>query len=479
MKMKYEPQQPLYDTQRAALEKLGGKPVAALLMAMRTGKSPTVMADFGALELEGRCNDLLVIAPGGVYRTWVRVIEEHGSNDLKGRLKVFVWETGNKTVKYRGQLKEFLAFNGPRCLLMNVEALSLTGEARATAIAFLSARKSMCVIDESTAIKSPTSKRSKFIVQELAPYADFRRILSGLPTPRSPLDLFAQFAFLDWRIIGHRSFFTFRNRYAVLKPQWFGGRRVDTIVGYQNQDELRGLIEPYSYRVEFRPRVPSTYSIREVALTPEQRKAYDEIRNFATTQLASESHVTATVVIAQLMKMHQVLCGHVKDELGVEHEIPEHRTGELLALLEDYSGKAIIWCSYDRDVRKVAAALEKEYGEGSVARFWGGNVSTRESEEFSFKSSSLCRFMVATPDAGRFGRTWDNADLVVFYSSRNDLDHREQAEARPLGVGKSRSVDYVDLIAPDTVETKILEALRNKWDLAARITGDGWRQWVI
>jgi hypothetical protein len=87
--------------------------------------------------------------------------------------------------------------------------------------------------------------------------------------------------------------------------------------------------------------------------------------------------------------------------------------------------------------------------------------------------------MVATPDAGRYGQRWDVADLNIYYSCRNDLDLREQSEQRVLGVDKDRGVDNVDLIVPDTVDEVILKALRNKIDLAAVITGDNWREWVV
>jgi hypothetical protein len=80
--------------------------------------------------------------------------------------------------------------------------------------------------------------------------------------------------------------------------------------------ELQKLIAPHSYRVEFRPKVPTSYTIREVEMTQQQAKAYAEMKEFATTMLANEAHVTATVVIAQIMKLHQILCGHVKDETG-------------------------------------------------------------------------------------------------------------------------------------------------------------------
>jgi SNF2 family DNA or RNA helicase len=309
-----------------------------------------------------------------------------------------------------------------------------------------------------------------------------RRILSGLVAPQSPLDLFSQFQFLDPRILGFTSFYAFRARYAILKRQVFGGRAFDMVVGYRDEDELAERIAPHSYRVRLEDChdvMDDLYVTREVELTPEQRRAYSELKEFATTALSAEVHVTATIALTQVLRLHQVLCGHVKDESGQVHEVPENRTKELVALLEDYDGKAIVWCSYDADVRRVVSVLEREHGKGSVARFWGGNIATREDEERQFLSDPNCRFMVATPSAGGKGRTWLVADLVVYYSNTSNLEHRLQSEERPKGVGKSTPITYVDLIAPGTVDGKILKALRAKIDVASTLQGDGWREWVV
>jgi hypothetical protein len=200
------------------------------------------------------------------------------------------------------------------------------------------------------------------------------------------------------------------------------------------------------------------------------------------------------MVVTQMLRMHQVLCGHVPTETGEVREIPEKKTSELLELLDDYAGKAVIWASYDADIRKIAEAIANEYDSKTtvverrvppifpndvVARFWGGNASTREEEERRFKTDPRCRFMIATPDAGGWGRTWDVADLVVYYSSRDNLEHREQSEQRVQGVDKKKQVDYIDLIAPRTIEKKILDALRRKMNLAATIIGDDWREWIV
>ena len=480
--MMYQPRLEPWSHQQKALAKMEGRSAFALLCAMRTGKTKICYDDFGRLELAGEIDDLLVIAPAGVYKTWETAAQEHLSDDLQKRSLIHTWKAGALARDDR-LLEQFLEENvRPRILLVNVEALSSVDRARDLCIKFLGQRRSMMAIDESATLKNWKAKRTKFVIKHLAPLAKVRRILSGLPTPRSPLDLYAQFEILDKNILGFSSYVAFMKRYAIMRPMVFGGRRIEIVDRYVNVDELKAKIEPHSYRVMLEDCYdlpPKMYSKREVRLTPEQKKAYREIKDFATTMLASGEHVTATIVIAQILRMHQVLCGHVGTEGGKAVEIPELRTAELLSLLEEYDGKAIIWASFDLDVRRISGKLEKEYGEGSVARFWGGNRGSREDEEKRFLTDPQCRFMVATAAAGGRGRTWTCADLVIYYSNSYDLEHRAQSEERAQGVNKTQSVAYVDLCVPGTVDEKIIEALRKKIDMAAVITGDNYMKWLI
>jgi len=496
--MKYQTKVRPYPHQEKALERMNGRNSFGLLMAMRTGKTKVLLDNFGQLELDGKVKDLLVIAPAGVYRTWETAIKDHVSDDLQKRLSIYTWSSaGSETQSEKLRRLTFVEATGPRVLLMNVEALSSVERARKFCLDFLDApNKAMIAIDESTCCKSHKAKRTKFIINELGKRATYRRILSGLPTPRSPLDLYCQFEFLDPNILGFRSYWAFRATCAITKKIPVGGRSIEVIVGYRQPvvEMLQQRIEPHSFRVPFRPNIPSTYTIREVRMTEEQQRIYSEIKNFATAQLEQDSHVTATVVIAQILRLHQVLCGHVRNEQGQLYEIPELRTAELLELLDDYTGKAIIWCSYDHSINKVCKALAQEYPAQDhfgrplatqpwphphIARFWGGNIATREQEEKRFLTEPNCRFMVSTPAAGGRGRTWSNADLVVYYSSTNDLEHRDQSEQRAQGMDKKKQVDYIDLIATGTVETKILQALRRKINMAATITGDQWKEWIV
>ena len=487
-----------YAHQQEALDKMRGMEAFALFMEMRTGKTKVTIDDYGRMELAGKARHLLVIAPGGVYRTWEGALQDHLSADLKKRLVVFVWETGMGAKKKRA-FEAFLEMaenpDGPPCaLLINIEAVTRVKYAGDSVVRFARSAPNVTAIDESTIIGNDSSQTTKFINGKLAHHCTYRRILSGLPNPTNPMSLYSQLEFLDWRILGNRSFFSFRSRYAVMKDmvvdvkrddagnELDAGRKIKVITGYRDLDHLRRKIAPYSYRKllsECYDLPPKMYSIREVKLTEEQERLYSEMKLFFTTQLSTGQYVTASVVIAQMIRLHQILCGHTRDEEGNWHEISENRTSELLALLEEFTGKAIIWCSYDNDVQKVVRVLEKRYGAGVAARFWGGNRSTREEEEARFLGDPECRFMVATAAAGGRGRTWMNASLVVYYSCLNNLDHRAQSEERAQGIGKTESVGYIDLVAPGTVEEKFLQAIRNKIDLAAVVHGDAWREWVV
>jgi SNF2 family DNA or RNA helicase len=524
----YKPSRKPWKHQAEALRRLEGRTAFALLMAMRTGKSKVAIDDYGRLELAGETDDILIIAPAGVYKTWIKELKDHASADLISRLHIHAWsakDTGKNAMRLFSQ---FMGDKSqPRALLVNIEAISAVKRARELVIDFLKSRRVYTIVDESTTIKNHSSQRSKFVVEKIGPLASHRRILSGLPTPRSPLDIYQQFEFLQPGSLGHPTFNTFKARYAIeekvcmLPNSMLAGRlekkigktihfngigtlqvkdlkradlmremdrykiwypAVPIIKGYRNEEELRDKIAPLSYRVrldECYDLPPKMYSIREVALTPEQLRVYTDIKEKATAELASMTHVTALNVISRILRCHQVLCGHVGDENGVIQEIEENRTASLLELLEETSGKVIIWCSYDYNIRQVSRTLMKEYGEESVARFWGGNISVREAEEKRFREDPKCRFMVATPHAGGRGRLWVVADLVVYYSNTDNLEHRDQSEERAQGIDKVNSVAYVDLMTPGTVDEKIIRALRRKIDMATTITGDDWREWLI
>jgi SNF2 family DNA or RNA helicase len=467
--------------------------VFAWLMEMGTGKTYVNLIEWQVRVEANDMDTLVVVAPAGSYRNWYldksddqkSELNAHLDPGLRRSMLVAGWRAGGGNAEQREQLRRVIgAKKGrPRALFVNVEALSREDSPAFEAISAVAGPRTMMTIDESTTIKSYDAMRAKECVR-LGQMMGARRIMSGLVAPNSPLDLFMQFSFLDWRILGHESWANFQARYAIIVKQQFPGRRWPTKVvkGYRNVGELKELIAPYSYRVlkeDCLDLQPKVYQPREVELTKEQRRIYQEIKEFATSQLGDDAHVTATAVIVQLIRMHQVVCGHVVDEDGKMHDVPSNRVDAILEVLGEHRGKAIIWCTYHQELRKIVAALEKEFGLGSTAQFHGGNMRTRGEDEQRFLGDPDCKFMVATQSAGGRGNTWVNADLAIYAANSYNLEMRQQSEDRNHRKGQKNSVTYVDLIARGTVEEKIVRALRQKIDIATAITGENYREWLI
>jgi hypothetical protein len=492
-----------------------GKRLFAYLCEMGTGKTKMVLDEWGERVLAGTVHDLLVIAPAGSYRNWdldkgieaPSELRKHFDPDLFRATRSAAWVSGAGKVA-REHLKRFLdspsrpgtpsytaksPYGRPRVFIVNIEALSGTEEAIKACTAFLSApgRKAMIVVDESTAIKNDRALRTRTVIK-LKDMGDLRRIMTGLISPRSPLDLFSQFEFLDWRILGHESIYTFKRRYCVLEQmQIYAGldkkgkpkyRKFDQIVGYRNLPELQEKIAPYSYRVlksECLDLPPKIYLRREVQLTDVQKRLYNDLVLFSTAELKAAVHITTTMVITKILRLHQLVCGHTVDEEGSTHDVESNRIKALLETLEEHQGKAIIWINYRHEIEKVVSTLEKEYGKGCVSQFHGGNKASRGKEESEFLSNPQRRFMVATQSAGGRGNTWVVANLVVYFSNSYDLELRMQSEDRSHRDGLTHSVTYVDLVAPRTIDEKIQKALRKKLDMATLISGEGYREWII
>lgn len=482
--------------------------VFALLMDMGTGKSKVIVDEFGERADANDVSDLLLFAPAGCYANWFAdrgdldpsEFKKHMDPEFFERLVFAPWISGgNKGSKIRIEnvLKER---DRPRALIVNIEALSTVATAREAIEEFVATSRHgvIVAIDESTTIKEKKASRTRVLTQiGLLDNIAAKRIMSGLVSPNSPLDLFAQFNFLDWRILGFQTFVGFRARYAYLrdyKHTFFDKRSMrereittKIVSGFKNIEEIHGKIDSWSYRVlkeDCLDLPEKEYVSRDVELTDDQRRHYNELKEFATSQLAEEAYVTATMVLALRTRLDQVLCGFTVDETGHLHEIKERRTDALVEFLSDFNGKAIIWTTHDYSIHKITKRLREEFGPRSAAQFWGGNRSIRHLEEARFKGDPDCRFIVATQSAGGRGNTWVQGGVSCYYNNSDNLEHRMQSEDRthreglmgPTGAGFAL---YCDFIARGTIDDNKVKNLRKKLDLATLVTGENYRSWLI
>ena len=365
--------------------------------------------------------------------------------------------------------------------LMNVEALS-TKRGLEAADKFLLTHRSMLAVDESTTIKSRTAQRTKNLIR-IGKNAPYRRILTGSPVTKSPLDLYTQCEFLEHYALGQGSFWTFQNRYAKMVRRTMGAHSFNQIVGYQNLDELNGMIEGFSYRVrkeECLDLPDKVYTRRTVELTPEQKKLYQQMKTMALAIIEGDDGglISAPTVLTQILRLQQVCSGFAKFEDGRIVEVPSNKLPELMSVLEETDGKVIIWGNFTHDLHIIQKAIAKEYGEESVALFYG-NTSADERqpivEKFQDPDSEL-RFFVGQPRTGGYGLTLTEAKTVIYYSNGYDLEVRLQSEDSCLLTNK---VTYVDIVTEKTVDEKVLRALRSKIDISSRVLAEGYKEWII
>ena len=476
--MKYKFKTKPYAHQTTALEKSWNKKVFAYFMEMGTGKTKVAIDNMAMLYDNGKINGALIIAPKGVYKNWYsQEIPTHLANHIKP--KTVLWQA---TINQKQQkLLDTLFETGHdfHILVMNVEAFS-TKKGVDFAARFLNSHNTFMVIDESTTIKNPGAKRTKNIVA-LGKYAKYRRIMTGSPVTKSPLDLYKQCEFLDEYLLDHSSYYTFRTRYAVMRKANFNGRSVEIVVGYKNLGELSDKLKPFSYRVlkdDCLDLPKKTFMKRVITLSAEQQKIYKQMKEMALAQLNGKLLTTANA-LSQLMRLHQITCGHFKANDGSTQTIKNNRLNELSELLEEVEGKAIIWAHYQYDVQTVIDAIKKEYGDDSVVDYYGKTPNEERQDNIKkFQSDPRCRFLVGTPSTGGYGLTLTAASTMIYYSNGYDLEKRQQSEARIDRIGQEKPMTYIDIICEDTVDERIVKALRKKINIATEIMGEQLKDWI-
>ncbi len=467
-----------YAHQITALEKSWNKKVFAYFMEMGTGKTKVAIDNMAMLYDNGKINGALIIAPKGVYKNWYsQEIPDHLATHIKP--KTVLWQAliNQKQQKLLDTLFEpGLDFH---ILVMNVEAFS-TKKGVDFAARFLNSHNTFMVIDESTTIKNPGAKRTKNIVA-LGKYAKYRRIMTGSPVTKSPLDLYKQCEFLDEYLLDHSSYYTFRTRYAVMRKANFNGRSVEIVVGYKNLGELSDKLKPFSYRVlkdDCLDLPKKTFMKRVITLSAEQEKVYKQMKQMALAQLNGKLLTTANA-LSQLMRLHQITCGHFKANDGSTQVLKNNRLNELSELLEEVEGKAIIWAHYQYDVQTILDAIKKEYGEEAVVDYYGKTPNEERQDNIQkFQSDPRCRFLVGTPSTGGYGLTLTAASTMIYYSNGYDLEKRQQSEARIDRIGQEKPMTYIDIICEDTVDERIVKALRKKINIATEIMGEELKEWI-
>ena len=472
-----------YKHQREVLKKSWNSRFYGLFMEMGTGKSKVAIDTIGILFSQRFLDSALIIAPKGVYDNWCsKELLQHLSDDIE--CQIVRWSP-SKSQKFNRELDTFVAKKSDKLkiFVMNVEAFS-TARGTEAAQAFLTMNpENIVIVDESSTIKNRKAARTKNIMS-LRPLSKYRRILTGSPITKSPMDLFSQCNFLNKECLGFSSYYAFQARYANIQRRSVGHRSFQQISSYKRLDELSEKLDHFSHRVLKKDCLDlpeKVYTRREIELTKEQLSAYTQMQKLALTMLEGGELSTTASVLTQIMRLQQICCGHLTTDEGVVRELRSNRLESLLDLVDEIEGKAIIWANYTHDLLAIEKALKKKFDEPKVAAtFYGATPQEKRQQivnNFQDVNNPL-RFFVGQPKTGGFGLTLTEATTVIYFSNSYDLEIRLQSEDRAHRIGQTNKVTYVDFVSPKTIDEKILNALRDKISLAGQVLKEDVASWL-
>jgi SNF2 family DNA or RNA helicase len=457
----------LWAHQRDAVERAKELRDFALFFDIGTGKTRT-MIDI----LRYRCNvekrllRTLIFAPLSVCPQWKKEFEKFSKIDQE---KILVLTMNGKT---RTTHLESLKGTGA-IVVTNYEAVQI----ESFYDALLKWRPEVVIYDESHKLKAATTSRHKKCVP-LSDAALHRYLLTGTPVLNTPMDLFGQYRLLDGGQQFGKSFFVFRKSYfhdknaGMPKQKYFPKWEVkqELLPIFSKVIAATAAQAKKSECLDLPPLIKSEITVE---LGKDQRKAYESMKAAFLAELEGVTTV-AEFAMTRTLRLQQIVSGYVSEVVNGEEKVAyvkdNPRLDAFTDLLESLEGeKVIVWTTF-RATYGMLGRVAKELGRTSV--FLTGEQSAKEKEEsieaFRFGDADT---LIANPQAGGAGINLQEAPYSIYYARNYSLEQYLQSEGRNYRGGSDmhEKVQHFHLMAKDTIDEVILNALMKKQNLADAI----------
>ncbi len=423
-----------------------GKRGAMIAAAMGTGKSAITVY----LCAEAGFQLILIICPLRVVQVWKPQFATHAAAPFHVvPLDDSFASVRAKLAEAERQIKLAKARGVPAVVVINYDSVWRTPFAEWA----LKQKWDLVAADELHRAKAPGGRASRFLGQ-LGRSARHKLGLSGTPMPHSPLDVYGYFRFIDSSIFGW-SFNKFRQHYAVM-----GGFQNHQVVAYQNLDELNRKFYGVTFAcgkdvLDLPPEVHVTYTCQ---LGAEARKIYRSLVRDLMAEVQS-GEVTVANALVKLLRLQQITGGYVRTDDGQDTQIDSAKMNLLRDVLEDIepTEPVVLFCRFHKDLDAVNRVAD-ETGRRSC------ELSGRLDELKAWQAGEAAVLAVQI-DSGGIGVDLTRARYSIYYSLGFSLGSYEQSLARIHRPGQTRPVEYIHLLAEDTVDEKVMTALARRADV--------------
>lgn len=429
---------------------------AALLVEMGCGKSLVSVAVAGALFNERRIRNLLIVCPLSICGVWEEEFSKFA--DFEYNLKILKGSLEKKTetlYSLEGRALQIAVVNYESAWRIERQIKNWHPD--------------MIICDESHKIKSHNIAASKSL-HKLGENAYYKLILTGTAITNKAIDIFSQYKFLEPKIFG-RSFYTFRNHYFDM----VGYGNHTPVLKESMKDELRNKIHSIAFvakKSECLDLPETTEIIRKIELEPYAMNTYKHLVRDSFAELQN-SEVTVTNVLTKILRLSQLTGGFLGDDEGKKlHQISKAKLNALEDIIDDVTSsgkKLVIMARFIPEIDEIKKLLVKKNLSFSVVT---GDVKNRADEISKFQNDvDVLVFLGQIATAG-LGITLTASSTMVFYSLDYSMSNFEQAKARIHRTGQKENCTYIYLIASNTVDEKIMKALKNKVNLAKSLIDD-------
>lgn len=472
--MKYVYKTQPWEHQKKALSYLCKRDAAALYTDMGTGKTK-VMIDL--IQTRG-FKRVLVVAPNKACEVWEEQIGIHAIDGLICAIRLNELSTNKVTslLSTMGKRPISGTQNQTYVFIINYEKVWRTGIDRI----FL--RKTFgldCVIcDESHRIKTPTSKCSRYLAR-LGRVVPHRYLVTGTPLAENPVDVYAQYKFLDPSIFGV-NFGAFRDEYEVLDVEMtarIGHRILNKTTPYKNLEQLRKKMFSCAFYIESSVQLPEqTDIVRKFKMPAATEKLYHQV----VTEKVAEMNgmwLESNNALTTVLRLQQITSGYACVENIETKEkkilnVDSARREELKELIQEFPAgePLVIFGHYKKDLKNIHRVCREL---GILSSEVSGAVDT-----LSEWKNGNTQILAVQYSSGSESIDLTRARYCIYYSLTQRLALYEQSRKRIHRPGQHKPVVYYHLIEQMskgyTIDQKIYAALKQKKDIVEYVMEKGW-----